>query len=134
MRFAAHRNQGTYAAAYQPRISMVDGQATYFELDRHNTEIHELFRGYALRRDYNYRPHLPEQVRWQLQDSATVDQEMASSSSECGIAERQKLYDQKCRTRDRAMRELKLSSQAGSLLVGDFSVRIGLSADPEADA
>jgi hypothetical protein len=40
MRFAAHRNQGTYAAAYQPRISTVDGQATYFELDRHNTEIH----------------------------------------------------------------------------------------------
>ena len=66
MRFAAHRDQGTYAAAYQPRISTVDGQATYFEMERQNADIHELFRGYSLRRDYNYQPHLPELVRSQL--------------------------------------------------------------------
>jgi hypothetical protein len=52
----AYRKQGTCAAAYQPRISTVDGQATFFERDRQNTQIHELFRRCSLRRDYNYRP------------------------------------------------------------------------------
>ena len=66
MRFAAYRNQGTYAAAYQPRINTVDGQATFFGLERQNRHIRQLFHGYSLRRDYSYRPALPESLRWQV--------------------------------------------------------------------
>ena len=79
MRFAAHRNQGTYAAAYQPRISTVDGQATFFEIDRQDMRIHELFRGYSLHRDYNYRPELPEHLRWQLVEPSPGNQKTTST-------------------------------------------------------
>lgn len=94
MRFGAHRNQDTYPAAYQPRISSVDGQATFFELDRQNMRIHELFRGYPLSRNYQYRPALPEHRRRQLEElaPATVDPKAASSIEGRDMKERQKLY------------------------------------------
>ena len=122
MRFGAHRNQGTYPAAYQPRISTVDGQATFFELDRQNMQIHELFRGYSLRRDYNYRPTLPDHRRRQLEEPALAagDEKAASSIDERDIKERQKHYDQKRQARDRALREHQPSSQADSWTSEDF--------------
>ncbi len=94
MRFGAHRHQGTYAAAYQPRISTVDGQATYFEMERQNANMHELFRGYSLHRDYNYYPHLPEQVRLQLPDMVVDSEKVIVSPNKDIAAQRQKRYDQ----------------------------------------
>ena len=111
MRFAAHRDQGTYAAAYQPRISTVDGQATFFELDRQNLQIHELFRGYSLRRDYNYRPTLPERLRWQLAESSQNDEKTTSTTDVDDIKGQQKLYDQRRQARDRFMRGHQISAQ-----------------------
>lgn len=110
MRFVAHRDQGTYASAYQPRISTVDGQATFFELDRQNLQIHELFRGYSLRRDYNYQPTLPERLRWQLTESSQSDQKPAPTT-DVDIKEQQKLYDQRRQARDRFMRGHQMSAQ-----------------------
>jgi hypothetical protein len=108
----AYRKQGTCAAAYQPRISTVDGQATFFERDRQNTQIRELFRRCSLRRDYNYRPTLPDHRRRQLEEPAlaTGDQKTALSIDECDIKERQKLYDQKRQPRDRALREHQIQA------------------------
>jgi len=111
MRFGAHRHQGTYAAAYQPRISTVDGQATFFELDRQNTRIHELFRGYSLRRDYNFRPTLPESLKPQVEEQVAAAQKAALSTDEYDIKERQRLYDKRRQARDQAVRERPTSSQ-----------------------
>jgi hypothetical protein len=122
MRFGAHRHEGTYRAAYQPRISTVDGQATFFELDRQNMRIHELFRGYSLRRNYNYRPTLPEDRRRQLEElaPAMADQKAASLIDEYDMKERQKLYDQRRQARDRALQEHQTTSQADSWTLEDF--------------
>ena len=114
MRFGAHRHQGTYAAAYQPRISTVDGQATFFELDRQNMRIHELFRGYSLRRDYNFRPTLPERLKPQVERQVVATQKTALSTDECDIKERQRLYDRRRQARDQAMRERPTSLQEDS--------------------
>ena len=105
MRFAGHRDERTYPAAYQSSISIVDGQATFFELDRQNAQIHELFRGYSLRRDYDYRPTLPEALRWELQESAPNSQKEVLGADDSTIEARQKLYDQRRHSRERALRE-----------------------------
>jgi hypothetical protein len=90
------------------------------ELDRQNMRIHELFRGYSLHRDYNYRPTLPEHLRWQLEEMASGDQKAAPSTDECDIKERQKLYDQRRQARDRAVREHRISAQVDSLISESF--------------
>lgn len=105
MRFAGHRDERTYPAAYQCPISIVDGQATFFELDRQNAQIHELFRGFSLRRDYDYRPTLPEALRWELQDPSPNSQKEASGTDTSTIEAQQKLYDQRRQARERALRE-----------------------------
>jgi hypothetical protein len=123
MRFAAHRNQGTYAAAYQPRISTVDGQATFFEIDRQDMRIHELFRGYSLHRDYNYRPELPEHLRWQLVEPSPGNQKATSTTSTADvddIKERQRLYDQRRRARDRVLRSHQISNDEELWTSEDF--------------
>ena len=104
MRFAGHRDESTYAAAYQSRISTVDGQATFFELGRQNAQIHRLFRGYSLNRDYNYRPELPEWRRHQLEEqSSTVVGPGSWRPGESMTG--QKRYDYLRGLRDRALRE-----------------------------
>jgi hypothetical protein len=129
MRFAAHRNQGTYAAAYQPRISTVDGQATFFEIDRQDMRTHELFRGYSLHRDYNYRPELPEHLRWQLAEPSPDPQEEASTVSTLStttttdlgdIKERSRHYDQRRRARERALRSHQVSNDEDLWTSEDF--------------
>ena len=105
MRFGGHRDEHTYPAAYQSSISIVDGQATFFELDRQNAEIHELFRGYSLRRDYDYRPTISEALRWELQEPVPNSQKEALVADNNTIEARQKLYDQRRHTRERALRE-----------------------------
>src|ERR1700742_854222 len=82
--------------------------------------IHELFRGYSLGRDYNYHPHLPEQVRSQLQDSSLSEKRVISSLEEGDVAERQKHYDQQRQTRDRAMRELQIAFRRESIMLEPF--------------
>lgn len=124
MRFGGHRNQGTYAAAYQSRISTVDGQATFFELDRQDKRLHELFRGYSLRRNYNHWPTLPEYRRHELEklEPAAADQEADPSMDERGsdMKVRQRVYDQKRQTRDRALRNHQTCLQAETLIPDDF--------------
>ena len=123
MRFAAHRNQGTYAAAYQPRISTVDGQATFFEIDRQDMRIHELFRGYSLHRDYNYRPELPEHLRRQLVESSPSNHKTTSTTSTADaddIKERQRLYDQRRRARDRLSRSHQIANDEQLWTSEDF--------------
>lgn len=53
-------------------MSTVDGQATFFELDRQNMRIHELFRGYSLRRNYDYRPTLPTRLNVHIEDASSL--------------------------------------------------------------
>ena len=123
MRFAAHRNQGTYAAAYQPRISTIDGQATFFEIDRQDMRIHELFRGYSLHRDYNYRPELPEHLRRQLVESSPSNHKTTSTTSTADaddIKERQRLYDQRRRARDRLSRSHQIANDEELWTSEDF--------------
>ncbi|KIW35978.1 uncharacterized protein PV06_11714 [Exophiala oligosperma] len=124
MRFGAHRNQGTYAAAYQSTISTVDGQATFFELDRQNQRLHELFRGYSLRRNYNHWPTLPEYRRQQLEEfgPAATDQKAVPAVDErgCDMKMRQSLYDQKRQTRDRALRIHQTCPPAEFMISDDF--------------
>jgi hypothetical protein len=68
MRHADHRNPNTYGGYYQNTISTVDGQATYFGLEQQLPMLHELFRGFSIRRDYQYRPEVPWRLQSQLSD------------------------------------------------------------------
>jgi hypothetical protein len=106
MRFAGHRAQETYAAAYQPRVSTVDGQATFFEFERQNCRIHQLFRGYSLHRDYNYRPALPERLLSQaeLTKYPKSSRRAGSYGEKNDGTKLQKLYDQRRLARDRLVR------------------------------
>ena len=116
MRHADHRNANTYGSYYQNAISTVDGQATYFGLEQQSPRLHELFRGFSIRRDHQYRPEVPSRLQGQMR------------VAECGTEGRtaidqaetpQTAYRNRRRLKDKILREERQSrtSETGSDLV-----------------
>ena len=65
----------------------------------------QLFRGYSLHRDYNYRPAPPQRLRHQTELKKNLKSSLrAGSNEENGRTKLQKLYDQRRLARDRLVR------------------------------
>ncbi|ETN36758.1 uncharacterized protein HMPREF1541_09036 [Cyphellophora europaea CBS 101466] len=101
MRHADHRNPNTYGGYYQNAISTVDGQATYFGLEQQLPVLHELFRGFSIRRDYQYRPEVPWRLRKQISD---VPPSIEGDNGMVDQRARQKRYDDRRQQRDTVLR------------------------------
>ncbi|ETN36785.1 uncharacterized protein HMPREF1541_09063 [Cyphellophora europaea CBS 101466] len=101
MRHADHRNANTYGGYYQNAISTVDGQATYFGLEQQLPVLHELFRGFSIRRDYQFRPEVPLRLQSQMNDTRLV---VENDSGPMDRQARQKIYDGRRRQRDNVLR------------------------------
>ena len=97
MRHADHLNPTTYGGFYQSTISTVDGQASIFGLPKQGSEIHELFRGFSLHRNYQYNPKL-SQTEQSEPNTAVVPS-----------ADRQQDYEWKRQQKDRLLKELRLA-------------------------
>ncbi|KAK5936469.1 hypothetical protein PMZ80_003070 [Knufia obscura] len=105
MRFAAHINPNTYRRSYQTSIPLVDGQASYFQYEPRNVELHALRRGYSWRRNPHHQPKLKEATRVAVQEDIS-DEEREIVESLCSDpVKRQKLYDQRRHHRDLLLRE-----------------------------
>ncbi|KAK5188958.1 hypothetical protein LTR92_011050 [Exophiala xenobiotica] len=96
MRHADHINPNTYGGYYQSGISTVDGQATFFGLEKQGTKLHEMFRGFSIHRNHNYNPKLPQNLHAKLDrhvSEAMKDPAFHEESSGPGLG--QKLYEKK---------------------------------------
>lgn len=106
MRFAAHINPNTYRRSYQTSIPIVDGQASYFQYEPRNTELHALRRGYSWRRNPHHQPELREATRVAIQYNTSEKQEDARDDFAWkNQKERQKVYDQRRGRRDHLLRQ-----------------------------
>lgn len=101
MRHADHRNANTYGGYYQNAISTVDGQATYFGLEQQLPVLHELFRGFSIRRDYQFRPEVPLRLQSQMNDTRLV---VENDNGPMDRQARQKIYDGRRRQRNNVLR------------------------------
>ncbi|KAK5278978.1 hypothetical protein LTR55_012466, partial [Exophiala xenobiotica] len=96
MRHADHINANTYGGYYQSGISTVDGQATFFGLEKQGTKLHEMFRGFSIHRIHDYNPELPQNLHAKLDryaSEAIKDPALYEDSSGLGVT--QKLYEKK---------------------------------------
>ncbi|KAK5947843.1 hypothetical protein OHC33_011139 [Knufia fluminis] len=93
MRFAGHTNPHTYRRSYQPSMSMVDGQATFFDYEPNNDELHQLHRGYSWARNPCHQPNLPEATRTRLQEKMWDEADSDGQELPQDSKERQKGYD-----------------------------------------
>lgn len=102
MRHAAHKDPSTYPRSYQSKVSTVDGQAAFLGLPKQQ-EHQEIFRGYSFRRDPNYSPRVPASLTSELHDTEEwrALQQALSRDGEMTRQDRQKLYDERRRLRDK---------------------------------
>ncbi|KAK5086213.1 hypothetical protein LTR70_007458 [Exophiala xenobiotica] len=110
MRFAAHINPNTYRRSYQTSIPLVDGQASYFQYEPRNAELHALRRGYSWRRNPHHQPKLKEATRMAVREEISDDERDVIASLCEDPVERQKTYDQRRHQRDLLLREQTLAA------------------------
>ncbi|KAK5310081.1 hypothetical protein LTR93_012117 [Exophiala xenobiotica] len=110
MRHADHINPNTYGGYYQSGISTVDGQATFFGLEKQGTKLHEMFRGFSIHRIHNYNPKLPQSLHAKLDrhvSEAMKDLAFHEDSSVPRLG--QKLYEKKRQHKESLLQRQRLS-------------------------
>ncbi|KAK5358461.1 hypothetical protein LTS03_011278 [Exophiala xenobiotica] len=110
MRHADHINPNTYGGFYQSGISTVDGQATFFGLEKQGTKLHEMFRGFSIHRIHNYNPELPQNLHAKLGrhvSEAMKDPALHEDSSGPGVG--QKVYEKKRQHKASLLQRQRLS-------------------------
>ncbi|KAK7894594.1 hypothetical protein LTR67_006355 [Exophiala xenobiotica] len=110
MRHADHINPNTYGGYYQSGISTVDGQATFFGLEKQGTKLHEMFRGFSIHRIHNYNPKLPQNLHAKLDrhvSETMKDPAFREESSGPGLG--QKHYDKKRQHKANLLQRQRLS-------------------------
>jgi len=106
MRHADHRNTNTYGGYYQNAISTVDGQATYLGLEKKLDGLHELFRGFSIRRDFHYQPEVTLQVRKEMNDCVPLMENAANELQEREVQRgRQRVHDRRRQQKNRLLNE-----------------------------
>lgn len=123
MRFAAHINPNTYHRSYQTAMPLVDGQASYFQYETNNAELHALRRSYLWRRNPHYEPRLKEATCIALKAGDEGDDDSFLEPYLLDSLERQKVYDQRRQQRDTLLREqtVAASPQQGRPYESDFA-------------
>ena len=107
---ADHIRPDTYGGYYRSIISTVDGQATFFGLQKQSPKLHEMFRGFSLHRNYNYNPKLPQKLHAELDSAVTkVLTTTPSSKESSNLTRRPKIHETKRQQKDRLLQRERLT-------------------------